>query len=83
MARKLGTAVQIIGLLALAYGWLIFAWLQYLPPNTAESRLPSVYVIFAAIGVWLVGSTVKTFARKNSKAIEKTANPYDETPASG
>jgi hypothetical protein len=56
IAAKLGTAMLVIGLAALAYGAFTFWIMPSLPPNTAWSgRLPSLYCMGAGIFAALIG----------------------------
>jgi flagellar biosynthesis protein FliR len=71
MVHKIGTAIQVLGLIVLVYAVAVFFFLQDLPPNSATSRLPSLYLMFEAIVGLLLGSVVKTI----SKAV-----PPQDTP---
>lgn len=55
-----GLSIFLIGLAVLAYGAVAFWLLRMLPPNTPSSRLPSLYILFAGMGITLFGQTLRS-----------------------
>jgi hypothetical protein len=56
IARTIGTAVLVAGLLLSAYGAVAFWLIQRLPPNGgASGRLPSLYVMGVGLAVSFIG----------------------------
>jgi hypothetical protein len=64
IARMIGTVIALAGVAALAYGGVAFWLMRSLPPNTVESRLPSIYVMGAGIVVALAGLALPDFRWK-------------------
>jgi hypothetical protein len=65
MMKKLGAVILWLGVVCTAYGALVFFWLHDLPPNSPSSgRLHSIYLMFAGMGVMLVGAFMRNFKLK-------------------
>ena len=65
---KLGTAILLLGLAALAYGAFTFWIMPSLPPNTpASGRLPGLYCMAAGIFAALIGLTLKSLQLSPTK----------------
>ena len=74
IAAKLGTAMLVIGLAALAYGAFTFWIMPSLPPNTAWSgRLPSLY----CVGAGIRGSH-RIDTQKPATVVDKESNGIDK-----
>ncbi len=71
----LGRLVLGVGLIALGYGGVAFWLLTNLPPNTTDSRLPSLYVMGAGVVVTLVGLVLRGIAVPNKTDSGRTGVP--------
>jgi hypothetical protein len=60
IAAKIGTAILVLGLVLLMYGAFTFWIIPSLPPNTAWSRLPSLYCMGAGIFAAMIGLTLNS-----------------------
>jgi hypothetical protein len=68
ITTRIGTAILVLGLVALAYGAFTFWVMPSLPPNTAWSgRLPSLYCMGAGIFVTLIGLTLNSIQSSTNK----------------
>ena len=76
MVYKFGSILKIIGLVALFYAVVAFFVLQSLPPNTAKSRLPSLYLQIGSVAVWLLGSAACTFGKAPAKKQLPIQDPF-------
>ncbi|MBA4032098.1 MAG: hypothetical protein C0478_14575 [Planctomyces sp.] len=69
-SKGIGTAILLVGLMALAYGAIAFWLIKSLPPNGgANGRLPSLYIMGVGVVVAVIGLIVRDL-RSNSKKNE-------------
>jgi hypothetical protein len=61
ISKVIGTIIAVAGAAALAYGAAAFWLVRSLPPNTADSRLPSLYLMGAAMLATVVGLVTRDF----------------------
>jgi hypothetical protein len=59
--RGFGTVVLIIGAATTVYAAIAFFLIASLPPNNTETRLPSLYLLFAGMLVLFTGIVVRNF----------------------
>jgi hypothetical protein len=64
MFYKTGNFLLIVGIAALIYASMVYFRFEYLWPNTADCRLPSVYLMFGAIACWIAGSLIRTISKR-------------------
>jgi uncharacterized membrane protein len=61
LMKSLGTVILMIGVSVSLYAAVAFFAMNDLPPNTDDSRLPSLYLLFAGMLVMFVGTAVRSF----------------------
>jgi hypothetical protein len=61
LLKQIGTYVLMVGIIASLYATLAFFVIRELPPNNEQSRLPSLYLLFAAMATMFVGAAVRNF----------------------
>jgi hypothetical protein len=64
LLRDIGTVVLLIGATISLYAAVAFFIRNDLPPNTVN-RLPSLYMLFAGMGVMFAGTAVRSFRLRN------------------